>query len=122
MYRRVESEVSGAAAGLVMLALIAALVVIGIVLAAMVTELFRIFRARAFQPTGAAKVLWIGLILLLAIWLLAGMSAADPNLGAPASYLAAWAFLAFTLTAEVCDWSRTPPRAGEPLTQHRRAA
>jgi hypothetical protein len=105
MYRRsITDELGDTAAGIVVAILVAGLVIFGIFMKGMLTEIFRIYRAWAFQPTTTARILWVALIVLLLIWLMAGLMAFIPYLGVLATYVSSWAFLLYCLVVEACDW------------------
>lgn len=97
--RSAENQAAGLAA---LIALIIMAVVVAF-LVAMATEIIRIYRARAFQPTRTARLLWAALAGLLGVWLLAGLLALHPQSVPLAAYLASWSFLAYCIMVEVCD-------------------
>jgi hypothetical protein len=98
----------GLAAGLLRLGLALAAIVIGVailVLVSVVTELWRVFQARAIQPSPARRILWGAFAALSGLWLtLAGIAAIVPAFAATGAAIGAWALLAFILTCELLDW------------------
>lgn len=99
----VEDEVAGAAAGLAALITLIVMAVIVTFLVAMATEIVRIYRTHAFQPTKTARILWVAAACLLGVWLVAGLLATHPQFAPLAAYLASWGFLAYCVVVEVCD-------------------
>jgi hypothetical protein len=98
----------GLAAGLLGLGLMLAVLVIGVallILISVVTELWRVFQARAIQPSPARRLLWGAFAALVGLWLtLAGLAALFPEFAAAGAAMAAWGLLAFILTCELVDW------------------
>lgn len=104
MYRRdAIDDASAGLAALLMVGVVAMAIGLLALLVATLAELARIYRARAFQPTPTARLLWLALVGLLGAWLIAGLLAGNPADTPQAAYLAAWSFLVFCLVVEACD-------------------
>src|SRR5712692_7604005 len=92
-----------AATTLVIVGLLAAGAFVIKLVVALATELFRIYKARAFQPTTTARILWGALALLIGLWCLAAVLATNILTMPAAAYIATWSFLGFVVCAEGCD-------------------
>ncbi|GEM_PF-2746902 len=102
-----ERVAQGLVEGMAVVALLALLAVIGVlatIVVLLVTELGRVYKAHAFHPGNAGRVLWISLAALLGLWLLAGLLLSAPTTAVLGLYLGAWAFLGFIVSVEACDW------------------
>jgi hypothetical protein len=98
-----EDAVAEAGASVMLVILVMVAAVVATVIVILLMEIARIYQAQAFAATTIARILWIALAALLAVWLLAGLLAASPATLPLGLYLAAWAFLAFVVIAEGCD-------------------
>src|SRR3712207_6048756 len=70
---------------------------IGILLWAMLSELWNIYKTRAFTGTRSAKVLWYALACLLGIFLLAGLLATQPHMAPIGLFTACWSLFAYVI-------------------------
>ncbi len=88
-------------------ALLVMLVVAGIILTLLyltVTELFRIYRARATDASQTSRHLWTALACLLGVFLLAGLYAGLTQDGVTSLIIVSWSFLVYVLACEYIDW------------------
>jgi hypothetical protein len=103
-YSRYSSE--GATADLVSVVLLGAgilMLVVMVLVVCLVAELWRIFKAHAFTPGQAGRVLWAALAGLCGLLLLAGLLAAQPSTMSYAAPLVCWSIFVFILVCEVTD-------------------
>jgi hypothetical protein len=106
MPRHSSSWEADVAEGIVGMAFVATVILIGVVLTLlylMLMELWRIFQARAMDGTTTARNLWQALACLIGAWVLAAVVAAATQQGIYALLLAAWSFLLFVLACEYLD-------------------
>ena len=80
------------------------LAIIVVVLIALVSELWRVFKAHAFQRTQASRMLWIAFASLLVLLLIAGLLASNPVTASAAPIVACWSLFVFILACELIDW------------------
>ena len=102
-----ENEVSGAAAGILAMAVIFALAVVVTIVGIMLTEIWRVYETRAIrQPNSpSARVLWIALMLFLGVLILAGfLVTTAPLLAAWALPMVTWSFLIYVIVVEFTDY------------------
>jgi hypothetical protein len=79
------------------------LAIIALVLVALVSELWRIFKAHAFTPGPASRWLWGALAGLCGLLLVAGILASNPSTTAYSLPIVCWSFFVFVLVCEVTD-------------------
>jgi hypothetical protein len=100
-----ESAVSNTVAGLIGLIVLISLIVAIAIVVVLLTEVWRVYRTRAFgQSTATARYLYVALAVLLGIWSFAVWLAGDPGLAPAGSYIASWAFLIFVIFVEGADY------------------
>ncbi len=99
--RRSEDHAIGGLFGMLLIgAVLVALLILAIVVA-VVTELWHIFRTRAFRKTSYSRVLWSALAGLGIAWFIAALLAGSPAMSLA---LVAWSFFLFTIVCIMTDW------------------
>ncbi len=99
--QRSEAHAMGGLVGMLLIgAVLVALLILAIVVA-VVTELWHIYRHRAFRKTLYSRILWSALAGLGIAWLLAALLASSPALSLG---LVAWSFFLFTIVCIMTDW------------------
>jgi predicted lysophospholipase L1 biosynthesis ABC-type transport system permease subunit len=90
--------------GIVIMAVLIAVVVVGTLLYLTVTELWRIYRDRATGETGTGRFLWGALAGLLGVLFLAGLLSVTTHNGSVGLAVAALSFFLYVLAIEYIDY------------------
>lgn len=99
-----EEDLATGILGVALLGLIALAALVGTFLIVVLTEIARVYQARAFSARRSRPILWIALAFLLAVWVLCAVLARQPETLPISVYLSTWSFLVYVVVVEGCDW------------------